>query len=85
MISNNIEKNIINNISEEMDISKMSKIELLEKCKELGITKCSSKNKSQLYELINDKNKYVEEPKIFSSNEEIFSQNSENIEVDKKN
>ena len=67
-----------------MDISKMSKIELLEKCKELGITKCSSKNKSQLYELINDKNKYVEEPKIFSSNEEISSQNSENIEVDKK-
>ena len=35
-----------------MDISKMSKIELLEKCKELGITKCSSKNKTQLIELI---------------------------------
>ena len=26
----------------------MNKSELLEKCKELGITKCSSKNKSQL-------------------------------------
>jgi site-specific DNA-methyltransferase (adenine-specific) len=36
-----------------MDISKMSKLELLEKCKELGIKKCSSKNKSQLIELIN--------------------------------
>ena len=38
----------------------MSKLELLEKCKELGITKCSSKNKSQLIELINGKNKVVE-------------------------
>ena len=33
----------------------MSKLELLEKCKELGITKCNSKNKSQLIELINSK------------------------------
>ena len=31
----------------------MSKLELLCKCKEFGITKCSSKNKSQLMELIN--------------------------------
>ena len=31
----------------------MSKIELLEKCKEMGITKCNSKNKPQLIELIN--------------------------------
>ena len=38
-----------------MDISKMSKIDLLKKCKELGITKCSSKNKPQLIELINSK------------------------------
>ena len=41
-----------------MDISKTtSKLDLLEKCKELNITKCSSKNKSQLIELINSKNK----------------------------
>jgi len=33
----------------------MSKLELLEKCKEYGIAKCSSKNKSQLIELINSK------------------------------
>jgi len=33
----------------------MNKLELLEKCKELGITKCSSKNKSQLIDLINSK------------------------------
>lgn len=38
-----------------MDISKMSKIELLEKCKELGITKCNSRNKSKLIELIYSK------------------------------
>ena len=38
-----------------MDFSTKSKIELLEKCKELGITKCNSKNKSQLIELINSK------------------------------
>ena len=50
---NNTESNITINITEQMDISKMSKIDLLEKCKELGITKCSSKNKPQLIELIN--------------------------------
>jgi len=33
----------------------MSKIDLLKKCKELGITKCNSKNKPQLIELINSK------------------------------
>jgi hypothetical protein len=35
-----------------LDTSTMNKSELLVKCKELGITKCSSKNKSQLLELI---------------------------------
>ena len=35
-----------------MDISKMNKLELLEKCKELNITKCSSKTKTQLITLI---------------------------------
>ena len=40
-------------MTEQMDILKMSKIDLLEKCKELGITTCSSKNKPQLIELIN--------------------------------
>lgn len=38
-----------------MDFSKIGKLELLEKCKELGITKCNSKNKSQLIELIRQK------------------------------
>jgi len=51
-ISNN---NTESNITEKMDTSKMDKLELLEKCKELGITKCSSKNKSELIKLINSK------------------------------
>jgi DNA (cytosine-5)-methyltransferase 1 len=55
LISNNTENNIIINNTEQMDISKMSKLELLEKCKELGITKCSSNNKSQLLKLITSK------------------------------
>ena len=84
LISNNTENNITINITEQMDISKMSKLELLEKCKELGITKCSSKNKSQLIELINGKNKVGEEPKIILSNEEIAPQNTQIIEVDTK-
>jgi len=53
MISNNDNCNI----AHYMNTSKMSKLELLEKCKELGITRCSSKNKSQLIELINSKQK----------------------------
>jgi DNA (cytosine-5)-methyltransferase 1 len=40
-----------------MDITNMTKNNLLEKCKELGITMCSSKNKHQLLELINSKEK----------------------------
>jgi hypothetical protein len=38
-----------------MNISKTSKLKLLETCKELGITKCSSKTKTQLLELIDSK------------------------------
>ena len=43
------------NIIEQINTSKMSKLELLEKCKEFGIIKYSSKNKSQLIKLINSK------------------------------
>ena len=41
-----------NNI-EEMDLTKLSKTELLVKCEELEIIKCKSKNKSELIVLIN--------------------------------
>ena len=36
-----------------MDLTKLSKPELLSKCEELGIKKCKSKNKSKLIEIIN--------------------------------
>jgi DNA (cytosine-5)-methyltransferase 1 len=49
----------------------MSKSDLLKKCKELGITRCSSKNKSQLLELINSA----------TSNEIIIPTNYTFIEV----
>ena len=85
MISNNTESNITINITEQMDTSKMSKLELLEKCKELGITKCSSKNKSQLIELINSKynlqDVIVEEPTIVLSNEVITQDNKQKLEL----
>ena len=55
MISNNTETNITINTTEQMDTSKMNKLDLSNRCKELGITKYSSKNKSQLIELINSK------------------------------
>ena len=66
-------------MAEQIDISKMSKLELQEKCKELGIIRSSSKNKSQLIELINDKYKVIEEHKIFNE-----QQNSQVIEADTK-
>ncbi len=40
-------------IIEEMELTKLSKTELLEKCEELGIKKCKSKNKCELIEIIN--------------------------------
>lgn len=57
LILNITESNITITATEQMDILKMSKTGLLDKCKELGITRCSSKNKPQLIELINSKNK----------------------------
>ena len=40
-----------------MDTSKMTKTQLLDKCKELKIIKCNSKSKIELIEFINLKNK----------------------------
>ena len=47
-----VNKNIIVNTVLEMDYTKLSKKELLEKCQELGIKKCKSKNKHELISLI---------------------------------
>lgn len=84
LILNNTKNNITNNTIKQMDFSKMSKLELLEKCKELGIIKCSSKNKSQLIELINSKNKPAKESEIVLLNEETPPQNMAIIEVNTK-
>jgi len=56
------ENNITTKIK-EMDISKMNKNELLKNCKELGIKNYSSKNKSQLIELINNRTTSVSSDK----------------------
>jgi len=53
----------INYIIKEMNLTKLSKTELLKKCEELGITKCKSKNKSELIDIINSKDQ-IENQKI---------------------
>jgi len=52
-----IEQNNMNNTAgiEEMDLTKLTKQSLLEKCESLGITKCKTKNKGELIELIKNK------------------------------
>jgi len=78
--------NISVNITEEMDITKMNKTELLEKCKELGITRCSSKNKTQLIELIENNKKaekkiilIIEEDEQFVEEKFVEGENIFNI------
>jgi DNA (cytosine-5)-methyltransferase 1 len=46
-------------IVKEMDLNKLSKTDLLEKCQELGIAKCKSKNKGELIELIHSNSKDI--------------------------
>ena len=66
-----------------MDISNMSKLKLLETCKEFEITKCSSKNKSQLIELIDSKiklqNVIIEEPKMITS--QVVKSNTDKLKM----
>jgi len=57
-----IDTSNIDCIIEIMDLTKLSKPELLVKCQELGITKCKSKNKGELINLIN--NKVVEQKNV---------------------
>lgn len=53
-----------------MDLTKLLKQELLVKCEQLGITKCKSKTKHDLIELINSKQEIIfEKPKTIISNE----------------
>jgi len=55
-LNNMTDSNNITCIVEEMDLNKLSKPELLVKCTELGLTKCKSKNKGELIELIKKSN-----------------------------
>ena len=71
----------------KINIMSLSKKELLEKCEELGINKCKSKNKTQLIELINKKisDKISEDLRTNENieliNDEIDEQVYENIEL----
>ena len=64
-------------MTKQINTSKMSKLELLDKCKELEITKCKSKNKSKLIELIKNKlqdNKPIEcteSPKVWTESPKV--------------
>jgi DNA (cytosine-5)-methyltransferase 1 len=58
-----IDNNKIMSYIDELDLTKLSKTELLIKCNELGITKCKSKNKGELINLINSK-KTIKTPQI---------------------
>ena len=62
------------------ELSKMNKIELLEKCKELKITKCNSKNKSQLIELINTKIKL--QNVLIENNQNVLIENNQNVLIE---
>jgi DNA (cytosine-5)-methyltransferase 1 len=51
------DNNNITSIIEEMELTKLSKTELLLKCQELGVTKCKSKKKCELIQIIHNKYK----------------------------
>jgi site-specific DNA-methyltransferase (adenine-specific) len=62
--------NIIYHI-EEMNLNTMSKQELLLKCQELGFIKCKSKKRSELVDLINNKQIQQQDNIIINNIEEI--------------
>jgi DNA (cytosine-5)-methyltransferase 1 len=64
-------------IVKEMDLNKLSKTDLLEKCQELGITKYKSKNKGELIELIHSNSKDIISKK--SNIESIIENNQPSV------
>ena len=65
-----------------MDLIKLTKVELLAKCLELGITRCSSKTKGQLIELIEAKVKVETKVEIeVKEKDEVKIETKEEIEV----
>ena len=66
-----------------MDLTKLSKTELLEKCAELGIIKCKSKNIGELIDLINLKTQAKKQVKlIIQDNDIIDADNNDIIDAD---
>jgi len=55
-LSSNHTESITANNTPKMELSKLSKKELLVECDKLGITKCKSKSKDEIIKLINSKN-----------------------------
>jgi DNA (cytosine-5)-methyltransferase 1 len=55
------------------DIIKISRLELLEKCKSIGIRNCCSKNKKQLIELIETKMQLLEHNALLENTEQSYN------------
>ena len=66
-----------------MDLTKLSKTELLEKCAELGIIKCKSKNIGELIDLINLKTQAKKQVKLIIQDNDIID--ADNNDNDKDN
>ena len=66
-----------------MDLTKLSKTELLEKCGELGIIKCKSKNIGELIDLINLKTQAKKQVKLIIQDNDIID--ADNNDNDKDN
>lgn len=67
-----------------MDLIKLSKAELLAKCEKLGITKCKSKSKNKLIELINEKEQQLM-PQLITLNFSETNNDNPNIDLNAKN
>jgi site-specific DNA-methyltransferase (adenine-specific) len=68
----------------EMDLTNLSKPELLAKCQEIGITKCKSKNREALIELINNHKPKTQKKKFIIEDEDenkIITPQNDNIVI----
>ena len=67
----------ITRVIEEMELTKLSKNELLAKCEELGFKKYKSKNKSELIDLINSKIETKKVKLIIEDDNIVYDTNNE--------
>jgi DNA adenine methylase len=65
------------NLDNQMDLTKLSKSELLTKCEELGIKKCKSKNKSEIIKLIENSKTIFETENSETQINHVIEQNSQ--------